>query len=416
MTQLARLIPEPRLHEIESVELRAPPEDAWEAVRHGDLARSRIVRALFAVRTLPSRLTGHLPEDVALRLDDFAAMQEPGFRVLGEETGREVVVGAIGKVWKLDIPFADVRDPETFAAFREPGWIRVAWALQVRPRDGRGTRVTLELRVDATDDASWRRFRRYFRIVGPGSRFIRRSLMAALARDLGTPGDGWRDVVEGLGGTAVMAFDLATPFLRPARSHWGLDRATAEREFPGDERVPSPRWSWTHGVEIDVPAEDVWPWVAQVGVDRGGFYSYQWLENLVQCGLENAERIHPEWQLGVGDSLVLHPKVPALKVVDVEPGRWFLAYGAPDEEARAAGGPWVAGSWLFFVEPIGEGRSRFISRFRSTSSDDLATRLAYGPTLTEPIGFAMDRRMLLGVKKRAERHLDAGDIRSSTSP
>ena len=60
-------------------------------------------------------------------------------------------------------------------------------------------------------------------------------------------------------------------------------------------------------------------------------------------------------------------------------------------------------TWLFFVEPLGSGRSRFISRYRvSYSQAGLGTRLKFGPGLIEPIGFVMDRRMLLGVKERAE--------------
>jgi len=74
-----------------------------------------------------------------------------------------------------------------------------------------------------------------------------------------------------------------------------------------------------------------------------------------------------------------------------------------------AGAPWVAASWLFLVEPLDRGRSRFVSRYRVACSDTLRTRLAFGPALVEPIGAEMDRRMLLGVKAMAERHppLDA---------
>jgi hypothetical protein len=81
----------------------------------------------------------------------------------------------------------------------------------------------------------------------------------------------------------------------------------------------------------------------------------------------------------------------------------MLAIGRPDEQARALGKAWTAVSWLFLVEPLGENRCRFISRYRADCSEDVATKLAFGPTLVEPVGFAMDRRMLLGVKERAER-------------
>src|SRR5229473_2723664 len=112
---------------------------------------------------------------------------------------------------------------------------------------------------------------------------------------------GARDIFAGVGGAAVMTAAMLTPFLRKARSHWGIDAATAARVFPGDEIIATPRWSWTHGIDIATSAANVWPWVAQVGANRGGFYSYQWLENVAGCDLHNAGAIHPEWEVKEGD-------------------------------------------------------------------------------------------------------------------
>jgi hypothetical protein len=144
----------------------------------------------------------------------------------------------------------------------------------------------------------------------------------------------------------------------------------------------------------------VWPWVVQIGADRGGFYSYQWLENLAGCNVHNAEAIHAEWAHKAGDSLVLHPKIPPLRVVSVAPGESLVAFAAPDEAARGEGRPWASASWAFVVEPLGVGGCRVLSRFRSACSSDFATRLMQGPALLEPVGFAMDRRMLLGIRDR----------------
>jgi hypothetical protein len=586
MTALDLVLPTPRKLELTAVELALPEAEAWALVRHGDLAYSRLVKALFAIRTLPSRVTGTVDE-VQLRIDALTSTPErPGFQILVDDP-REVVVSAIGQVWQLDIPFVHVADAAAYASFSESGWVKVAWALRVSPWGTSGSRVEIEVRVDATDDASWDRFRRYWLVVGPGSHLIRHTVFGALVRAHGRPEDrederslpgdallpdasgqvshgitiaapaeriwpwllqmgggragfysldaldnagvpsareihpelqhlavgqvipatpegsdgfevlaiepnralvlgglfdpeakrqlpfagprperfwhvtwafslepldaghtrlhvraraafspqlklhaswmmpahqlmetvqlhnlkrraegrardGWRDVAEGIGGAAVAAVALLTPFLRAGQQRWGVDEAIAARPYPGDERVPAPSSSWTHGIEIDVPAEAVWPWIAQIGADKGGFYSYQWLENLVGCDVRNAERVHPEWEVKVGDGLRIHPEMPAVPVVEVERGRYWLAHGAPDVAARAEGKPWVDTTWLFFLEPLGPGRCRFISRYRMATSADLATRLAYGVAI-EPIGFAMDRRMLLGVKERAER-------------
>ncbi|HLT68903.1 MAG TPA: hypothetical protein VKZ72_01980, partial [Acidimicrobiales bacterium] len=214
---------------------------------------------------------------------------------------------------------------------------------------------------------------------------------------------GWRDGLDAVCGLAVIAAAAITPFGRPARNRWGMGEA-ADRRFPGDDLIDAPRWQWAHGVEVEAPATAVWPWVAQVGADRAGFYSYAALENLAGCGVRNAEEVRPAWAHRPGDRLVLHPRLPALEVVGVVPGRWLLAYGEPSAEAMRCGRPWVAVTWLLLVEDLGAGRSRVVSRYRCATSDDLATRLRFGPALVEPVAFAMDRRMLLGVKARAERH------------
>ncbi len=103
--------------------------------------------------------------------------------------------------------------------------------------------------------------------------------------------------------------------------------------------------------------------------------------------------------------LRFHPDMPPLHIVSLDPGHFFVAHAVPDPETRAAGQSWASVSWLLLIEPLGEERCRVISRYRAAMSDDLATRLSFGPTFVEPIGFAMDRRMLMGIKERCERSL-----------
>jgi hypothetical protein len=110
-----------------------------------------------------------------------------------------------------------------------------------------------------------------------------------------------------------------------------------------------------------------------------------------------------------------------LRIVSVQPGRALVAYMAPvpvpgdarQEKPLHAGGParsrgrWMAASWLFLVEPAGQARCRVISRYRCGTSGDLLSRLRFGPAVVEPVSFAMDRRMLIGIKQRAERAQEA---------
>ena len=278
MNALDHLIPAPRLLEIDGVDLAVPCEQAWELVRHGDFARSRLVHALFALRTLPTRLASRHPEPVSLRLDRSRLVERAaGFQVLVDHAPREVAVAAIGKVWQPNIPFVHVATAREFASFQEAGFVKVAWAIRLSPLGEKGTHLAIEVRVDATDQASWEKFQAYFLLIGPGShfwmKFVHHFIEGEQLRNLAAraegrlPRDDWHDVGEGLRGIGIMAAALLTPFLQEARSHWGIDAATAARAYPGDELVAEPRWSWTHGIEIDAPAADVFPWIAQVGAE-----------------------------------------------------------------------------------------------------------------------------------------------------
>lgn len=313
--------------------------------------------------------------------------------VLQEIPGERLVVGWIGRFWE-EPPCYQPIDRAHFTRFSEPGWGRLVWSLR---RDGESARVLLELRADATDVRTWDVFRGWLRTRLPNT---------APQLDVG-------DVVEGVLGAIDITLDLLTPFLRGVRSHWGLTAEEAAEPWPGDDVVPRPRWSWTHAITIDAPPEAVWPWVVQIGADKAGFYSYAFLENLAGCNLENAEQIQAAWQqLRPGDGLVLHPALPPIPVLKVESGQWFVAGGTLDLRQKGKPPPWPFAqvSWLFLVEPHGSG-SRLISRFRSHYSDDLPTRLQFGPYVTEAIGFAMDRRMLMGVKERVERSRDAEPLK-----
>jgi hypothetical protein len=107
----------------------------------------------------------------------------------------------------------------------------------------------------------------------------------------------------GTAATALYAF-----VLRPWHLRWEAKPEDEQRGLPGKELLPADGTQILHAVTIDAPVEAVWPWLAQLGQDRGGFYSYEGLENLAGCEMTNVDRIPPEWQhRELGDIVQLHP-------------------------------------------------------------------------------------------------------------
>ena len=163
---------------------------------------------------------------------------------------------------------------------------------------------------------------------------------------------------------------------------WGATADETHAPLPGDDLVPDPRMQTTMAVTIAAPPADVWPWLAQMGQDRGGFYSYEWLENLAGCRMVNADRIHPEWQhREIGERVYLHP-LNGLAVERFEPGSVIALQG------------WGA----FVVQPLPGGRTRLLIRGRTPG----APAAVLATVLVEIPHWVMQRRMLLGIRERAE--------------
>lgn len=202
---------------------------------------------------------------------------------------------------------------------------------------------------------------------------------------------------------SVAGIAAATASLYAARRfyrNWGATKEECQMALPGDALVGRPAVQTTDAVWIDAPASAIWPWLVQMGQDRGGLYSYEALENLVGLHIRNADRIHPEWQrLAVGDVVRLVPKGwmglsdgLALPVVEVTEGQSLVLRTAPNM-------PWD-GVWSFHIVPHWRDRCRLLVRSRSRMGHPGEV---IGTELTGPLTALMTRGMLLGIKRRVER-------------
>jgi hypothetical protein len=175
-------------------------------------------------------------------------------------------------------------------------------------------------------------------------------------------------------------------YLRRPVLTWGAD-AEADARLPGDELLENADGVATRAIEVDAPPSAVWPWIAQMGpAPRGGAYTYDWIENLLGLDMHSADEVLPDFQHPeVGDTIGYGRNRMRVERVDPE---HVLAWRSED-------GNWV---WTFVLEPR-DGGTRLVSRNRFRLPT-LAARLGMLPM--EPASLVMERKMLLGIKERAE--------------
>jgi hypothetical protein len=193
--------------------------------------------------------------------------------------------------------------------------------------------------------------------------------------------------------------------VRPWYTSWGTTDEERSGALPGDGLVPGPVRE-TRAIAIAAPATQVFAWVAQIGQDRGGFYSYELLEDLVGCEMPNVRELDPELQRwNVGSKLWMYPPdeldgLGHATLIHHEPGR-ALIFGTNTPSDPPGSAP--TGAWSFVVEPTGPDSARLITR---ASGGAMPTLLgtAYTLAIFEPLHFAMERRMLEGIRGLAEGH------------
>ena len=224
--------------------------------------------------------------------------------------------------------------------------------------------------------------------------------------------------------TGVSAVVTWFAYLRPLRERWGVVPDETERTLPGDDLVPDATLVETRGITIDAPPAAVWPWLVQMGYGRGGWYSYDQMDN----DARSADRILPELQgLSVGDLLPTWPG-GGFRVADMEAEQSMSLYldsqmvadqqhaadadkhtDASTAGIKVAGGmggaamPEFKASWSFVLEPIDDGaHTRLVERLRAWTPKPNPLHKVALPMFGVGV-FLMTRKQLLGIKERVER-------------
>jgi len=237
-----------------------------------------------------------------------------------------------------------------------------------------------------------------------------------------------KDLPEAAEGAALIALAvIASPLLKRWYRGWGATTAEKGATLPGDELVPYPRMASTRAVAIAADAARVWPFLLQLGMNRGGWYSYELLEAAVGIGGfvegRTSERVVPELQtLSVGDEVWMHRMVMPLTVRAMEREKALVFLTRTDladkryfELGERMPKAYVNSSWAFYLKPAHPGM-RLLVRSRMDYSPSFFNDVAWR-VFADPISFVMERKMLLNIRRivegrgveggRAERAPDA---------
>ena len=185
-------------------------------------------------------------------------------------------------------------------------------------------------------------------------------------------------------GVATVVVTLYLSVVGPWQRRWGATDEEVRRPMPGDDLLRLRAPSTTRAIAIDAAPRDVFPWLAQIGYERGGWYSYDWIDN---DGRRSIDRIDPALQdLSVGDRIQMLPGFGPV-VREIVPEHHILSRGDAD-------------TWCLLVEPTADGRSRLVSRWRQDWPKSFGTFV--WTLISDPGAFVMERKMLRTIRDLAE--------------
>jgi hypothetical protein len=202
----------------------------------------------------------------------------------------------------------------------------------------------------------------------------------------------WR-LLGPIAAVVAVAVVLYAFLVRPWMLNWGATARERTAALPGDD-VFAATYTTTRAVAVNAPASGIWPWLIQMGQDRAGFYTHNWVERLLQSGIPDTTVIRPEWQhLDVGDLMRTNHDIRG------KPMGWPVAAVDPGRSLVVTSRSMPAGTYAFIVEPIDDASSRLIVRDRARWK---TSELPFAALVYEPLHAYMETGLISGVKRRAE--------------
>jgi hypothetical protein len=198
---------------------------------------------------------------------------------------------------------------------------------------------------------------------------------------------------------AAIPIWVASPLIRPWHMQWGATKQEIALPMPGDEVVPRAQFKATRAITVNAPAAEVWPWIVQLGYRRGGFYTYDLLDN---AGERSADHILDQYQdIRAGESIPMFHETRgglaiAYEVDSLEPPKWMLWVHRP-HDGEAPDSTW---SWRLTTPTA--NRTRLVTRMKQDYRWQTPRLAMFNLWLMEFGDFAMERRMLKGIKSQAE--------------
>ena len=205
---------------------------------------------------------------------------------------------------------------------------------------------------------------------------------------------------------AITTYILA---IRPWHLRWGSTDEEIDLPLPGDDLVPKAILTATHAITINASPAQIWPFLVQIGQGRGGFYSYDWIENAMGLNIHTANQILPECQdLKVGDLIPLSKDEFGIPVAILEPKKTLVLHGdtrqpGPGSAPIMKEGDHMATVWGFHLVPQEDGSTRLVERIYIDWNETPLNTFIYRVFL-EPGSFIMEQMMLRGIKERVENY------------